>query len=154
MTEYPADCVYPSRLQYQNGTTVKLYSAACPAVTQLHFKWLYDYGLDGVFLQRFVSEVTQQFRNTQFTTFVQRNAVLQNIMNASVTYGRVFAIEYDVSGANDNTVFGDITTDWQFLVNNLSMAASPRYLHHVSLNDISWRAFCVSCCAHPNNIEW
>ena len=54
--------------------------------------------------------------------------VLQNIMNASVTYGRVFALEYDVSGANDNTVFGDITTDWPFLVNNLSMTASPRYL--------------------------
>jgi hypothetical protein len=49
-----------------------------------------EYGLDGVLLRRFLSDIPRR-RATG-------DVVLKNIMAAAKANGRVFAIEYDVSG--------------------------------------------------------
>lgn len=133
MNEYPSECVYPTDLTYRNGSTVGLFDAACPGTTALHFKWMHDYGLHGVFLQRFLSEVTRQFAADRAPWWLQRNQVLVNVMNQSIAYGRVFALEYDISGVSWSSLYDEITADWEFLVNNMSITSSPRYLHHVPL---------------------
>ena len=78
-----------------------------------------DYGIDGVWLSRFVVGVANHPTN-----------VLINVRNAANRTGRTFALEYDLSGQPTNTVFSQLTNDWRWLVDNLHITQDPRYLHH------------------------
>jgi hypothetical protein len=98
MSEYESDELCPTMMRYADGSTVSLYSAWNKKSVMRHFKWMKDYGIDGVLLQRFASEL----RDPRF--FAARNRVLDTVREASELYGRVFAIEYDISGMNESTL--------------------------------------------------
>jgi hypothetical protein len=83
-----------------------------------------DNQLDGVFLQRFTTELSDP------AFFALRNQVTANVRDGAETYGRVFAIMYDISGQSANTLVSTLTNDWNHLVNTMHLTASPRYLHH------------------------
>lgn len=104
------------------GNPAYLFSAGNSQTVARHFGWMQQYGLDGVLAQRFVTDIPGN-----------RGAgdpVLKNIMAAAERYGRVFAIEYDVTGSNPATVITDLQQDWDYLVNTLKVTASPAYLRH------------------------
>src|SRR5712691_2313985 len=82
------------------GTPAYLFSAGNSKTVARHFRWMRDYGLDGVLVQRFVTDLTGNY-NTG-------DVVLKNVMAAAAQYGRVFAIEYDISGANPSTVLASL----------------------------------------------
>jgi hypothetical protein len=107
-----------------DGTQGRLFSSITPETVDLHFRWMKEYGIDGVFLQRFVSELG----DPRF--FDIRNRVLENVMAACEKYGRVFALEYDTSGTPANQLFDRITEDWRYLVDTYNLPNHPRYLHH------------------------
>lgn len=48
---------YKSPFQFPGGTAAYLYSPYDEESVDLHFKWMKDYGIDGVFMQRFVGEI-------------------------------------------------------------------------------------------------
>ena len=48
---------YPTPFHYADGTTASVFSPYDASTVQLHFKWMKDYGIDGVFMQRFVAEI-------------------------------------------------------------------------------------------------
>lgn len=50
---YPSECLFDTGFEFANGTTAKLYDNTCAGVVDLHFKWMQQYGIDGVFVQRF-----------------------------------------------------------------------------------------------------
>jgi len=56
--------------------------------------------------------------------------VIQNVMNASVTYGRVWCLEYDISGCTDANVYDKLTQDWTYLNNTWNIKNHSRYLNH------------------------
>jgi len=99
-----------------------LFSSFNKNVVMRHFEWMKQYGLDGVLVQRFVSDIAG--------SRAQVNAVLKNIMAAAEKTGRVFAIEYDISGADPRTVAAVLRKDWTYLVSELHVTAHPRYLFH------------------------
>ena len=123
-SELDPDELYATAMTLSNGTPAKLYSAYSRKTVVRHFKWLKDYHLDGVFLQRFVSELTDP------DFLAVRNQVTLNVRTGAETYGRVFAIEYDISGAPAGTVVSTMTNDWLYLVNTLKLTNSTRYLRH------------------------
>lgn len=104
------------------GKQAYLYSAWSPAIVDRHFRWMKEYGLDGVLVQRFLSDIPRR-RATG-------DVVLKNIMAAAKAHGRVFAIEYDVSGAKPEEFFRIMSEDWQYLVHELKITQQPGYLHH------------------------
>jgi hypothetical protein len=107
-----------------DGSPATVFSAFLPATVMRHFQWMHDYGLDGALLQRFLGEV-------QFATlFGFRNRVTANAMAAAQAQGRVFAIEYDLTGVPDGTVLAAFETDWMYLVDTLHVLDSPRYLRY------------------------
>jgi hypothetical protein len=103
------------------GRPANLYSARSGAVVARHFQWMRDYGLDGVFVQRFVSTIAEKRGGG--------DVVLKNIMAAAARYGRAFAIEYDVTGADPSRFFEQLREDWRYLVEDLKITAQPGYLH-------------------------
>jgi len=117
LSEFGSDELYPTSLHYANGAVAGLYTADDAKVINRHFQWMQTYGLDGVFLQRFVNEIT----NHNDVHYEFRNNVTKNLMAAAIQTGRVWAIEYDTSGADPGSLYDVITNDWQYLVKTLGI---------------------------------
>ena len=76
-------------------------------------------GIDGVALQRFLSEV----QDPRF--FAARNQVTRNVQAGAEAEGRVFAIEYDVSGVDEAHLVAWLEADWKYLVDTLEGHGEP-----------------------------
>ena len=111
-------------MKYPNGETAYLYSAYNPKTVMRHFQWMSQYGVDGVFVQRFGSELTDPIH------FATRNVVTQNARAGAESYGRVFSMMYDTSGMDSSTFVSILEKDWKYMVDVLKVTESPAYLHH------------------------
>jgi hypothetical protein len=116
--------LFNTQMTYSNGSPVQLDSSAVQATVLRHFKWMQANQLDGVFLQRFLTDLS----SPQFFSF--RNQVTANVRAGAEAYGRVFSIMYDISGQPTNTLVSNITNDWLYLVNTMHITNSTRYLCH------------------------
>ena len=116
--------VFSTGMKLPDGTPAKVFSAYNQDTVARHFKWMKDNHLDGVFLQRFGSELTSS------TLFAFRNKVTANVRYGAETYGRVFAIMYDISGMSASTLVSRLTNDWLYLVNTMGVTNSPAYVRH------------------------
>ena len=90
-----------TNMKYPDGQPAYLYSAYNPKTVMRHFQWMSQYGVDGVFLQRFGTELGDPVH------FDVRNVVTKNVRAGAESYGRVFAMMYDTSGM-DTSTFVDI----------------------------------------------
>jgi hypothetical protein len=124
MTEYPADSIQSTDLVLPGSQSAPVFSSLNPGVMDLHFKWLQDYSLDGMFLQRFLGEV----QDSRF--FAIRNNVTINMRAAAEKYGRTFAIMYDISEMTDDGLLTKIQNDWKYLTETLQVTQSPQYQKH------------------------
>ncbi|HXU74988.1 MAG TPA: glycoside hydrolase family 71/99-like protein, partial [Methylomirabilota bacterium] len=123
-SELDADELFSTSMTYSNGSPAKLYSAYKQKTVVRHFKWMQQNNLDGVFFQRFLSDLSGG------NISALRNQVALNVKAGAETYGRVFAIMYDISGYSTNTLVSKLTNDWLYLVNTQQVTNSPAYLHH------------------------
>jgi hypothetical protein len=124
VSELDADELFATSMTYSNGSPAKLYSAYNAKTVLRHFKWMRDNHLDGVFLQRFSSGLSDA------STFARMNQVAANVRAGADAYRRVFALMYDISGHPTNTLVSQLTNDWLYLVNTLQITNSSRYLRH------------------------
>lgn len=129
LREFPASELTPTSFKYANGNTAGLYSAYNAATVERHVKWMRDYGIDGVFVQRFIGEAINMRP--------VRDRVLQNVRLAAEKQGRVFANMYDISGGNSSTLVNDIKNDWIHLVDDLGITGSSRHVRHNGLPVVS-----------------
>lgn len=58
VSQYPANCLFNTGLTLPNGQPAQLYDSTCNGVIDLHFKWMQQYGIDGVIVQRFIQSVS------------------------------------------------------------------------------------------------
>jgi hypothetical protein len=123
-SELEADELFSTSMTYSNGSPAKLYSAYKQKTVVRHFKWMQENNLDGVFFQRFLSDLGGG------NILALRNQVAVNVRVGAETYGRVFAIMYDISGYPTNTLVSKLTNDWLYLVNTQHVTNSSAYLHH------------------------
>ncbi|HSU56827.1 MAG TPA: Ig-like domain-containing protein [Candidatus Dormibacteraeota bacterium] len=124
VSELDPDELFSTSMTYPNGAPAKLYSAYNAKTVLRHFKWMRDNHLDGVFLQRFSSGLSDA------STFARLNQVAANVRAGADAYRRVFALMYDISGHPTNTLVSALTNDWLYLVNTLQLTNSSRYLRH------------------------
>jgi hypothetical protein len=106
------------------GAPAPLYSAFRAATVARHFRWMADHDLDGVWLQRFTSELG----DPAFRAF--RDQVAANVRAGAEAHGRAFALMYDISGMTEATLVDTVKADWAHVVDDLGLTASPRYLRH------------------------
>lgn len=141
---WPYQQEYPSYIldkagdtKTKSGKTAYLFSSARPEVVVTHFKWMKKYNIDGVFLQRFVG-------STGYAYDGREEWVMGCVREAANRMGRIWAIEYDVSGgsATSNYVFSTgidatgeieyslfekISVDWKWLVNDFGVKQDASY---------------------------
>jgi len=124
ISELDADELYPTAMKLPDGSPARVYSAFTPKTVARHFRWMRDNHLDGVFLQRFASELSDP------AFFALRNGVAQNVQAGAEKYGRVFALMYDISGVPAERLLPTLTNDWNYLTKKMLLTASSRYLRH------------------------
>lgn len=111
-------------LTLPNGRAADVYSAYNPKTVDRHFRWMKEYGLAGVFLQRFVVRLD----DPALRGF--RDGVLRNARAGAERHGRVFVLMYDISGHRRDGLVEAMQRDWTYLVDSLRVTESPSYLHH------------------------
>ena len=87
---------------YPGGSQAYLFSPQDQQTVDTHFNWMMDYGIDGVVVQRFVSDIASRPWMTN---------VLNHVRRCANRTGRTFCLEYDMSGANTTTLFSQMTND-------------------------------------------
>ncbi|MEZ4219328.1 MAG: glycoside hydrolase family 71/99-like protein [Polyangiaceae bacterium] len=123
LSELTPNELFPTSLTI-GGQPASLYSAWTQQTVVRHFAWMQAAGMDGVFLQRFVSEL----KDPAFKSL--RDQVAKNVMAGAEQHGRVFAVMYDISGADAGTLAQTLKDDWAYLVDTLKLTSSSRYLKH------------------------
>eukprot|EP00550_Attheya_septentrionalis_P006340 CAMPEP_0198281462 /NCGR_PEP_ID=MMETSP1449-20131203/1388_1 /TAXON_ID=420275 /ORGANISM="Attheya septentrionalis, Strain CCMP2084" /LENGTH=675 /DNA_ID=CAMNT_0043977233 /DNA_START=77 /DNA_END=2104 /DNA_ORIENTATION=+ len=112
----------PTGFHFKNGANAPLFGSLVDGVIRTHVKWMYEYGIDGVFVQRFVTQLNSHR--------CQEDEKLDQIRRHSEQYGRVFVNMYDISGGHPDSVYGMIKNDWIHLVDHVTILESDRYLRH------------------------
>lgn len=90
VSEYPD--LYETAFTFDDGSHARVPSSHDYSTTDTHFRWMQEYGLDGVFMQRFLSEISRPSGMEHFST------VLSNAMDCANRYSRAIAVMYDLSG--------------------------------------------------------
>jgi hypothetical protein len=119
---------YETGFRNRDGSVAKVFSSLDKSTTDLHFKWMKEYGIDGVFMQRFF-DVTREHTNRS----KPQDVILRNAIDAAAKYDRAIAIMYDLSGLRaSGEDCSSIIEDWKMLVDNLKITngAKQNYLFH------------------------
>lgn len=124
VSDYPK--TYKTSFRFSDGTPASVFSSYDEKAVDLHFKWMKDYGIDGVFLQRFVTEIKSEKGKRHF------NKVLSSALRSARKYGRAVSVMYDLSGCT----FEDmdvLVRDWKELQDQYALFdtnENPTYLRH------------------------
>lgn len=110
-----------------DGTPARVFSSYDKSTTDLHFKWMRDYRIDGAFMQRFYNAA----KNRNYGK--NENVIFENAVEAAEKYQRAIAVMYDLSGLRPGEDCTPIIEDWKELVDRMritSRGADQSYLYH------------------------
>ena len=119
---------YATPFRNRDGTPARVFSSWDQSTVELHFRWMRDYGIDGVFMQRFF-DVTRTERSRR-----DGRVILGHALKSSRQNGRALAVMYDLSGLHaKGEDCASVIQDWKELVDELkltSMGTNQTYLYH------------------------
>jgi hypothetical protein len=128
VTEYKN--TYTTVFKYPDGTNAEVFSSLDKSTTDLHFKWMKEYGVDGVFMQRFFG-VTRNHTNSN----KPQDIILRNALNAAKENNRAIAVMYDLSGLKaDGEDCSSVIADWKMLVDELKVTNQGEHQNYVYHN--------------------
>lgn len=117
---------YQTKFRFADGSPAHVFSSYDESTVDTHFGWMKTYGLDGVFMQRFVSEIKWKSGKHHF------DKVLDSAMKAANRYERAICVMYDLSGiqsGDEQLLLGDIEEiAVKHALNNREK--NPSYLYH------------------------
>ncbi len=118
---------YPTALTNHDGSIARVFSSWDQSTADLHFRWMQQYGIDGVFVQRFFGGLRTPERRKK------SRVVLENCLRAARQHERAIAVMYDLSGLRDaGEDCSVIIQDWKELVDDLNITRQNpnHYLYH------------------------
>jgi glycoprotein endo-alpha-1,2-mannosidase len=124
VTDYPVK--YKTAFTLADGQPAYVFSSYDESTVDLHFKWMKDYGIDGAFMQRFITTVMNPKGNKHY------EKVLGSALKAAKKYDRAISVMYDLSGmkAEDYT---KVIDDWKQLIDKYKFNHKDvyeNYLYH------------------------
>lgn len=118
LTEYdPASLIRAGDVTTASGGPAHIFSSASYPAVLKHFRWMRKHNIDGAWLQRFRMHAGSE-----------ADFVLRHISQAAAEEGRIWGVEYDVSGKADSEILGLLQADWQWLTNQFDILNDPRYV--------------------------
>lgn len=116
---------YETAFSLADGTPARVFSSRDASTTDLHFKWMQEYGIDGAYMQRFVVSLRSPKGVENY------DAILNNAVDAAEKYDRAICVMYDLSGM----VAGEedmLINDWKKLNEKYKITSrkNNHYLYH------------------------
>ncbi len=127
MSEYDADEKFRTPFQHADGSTAHVFSSYNEKTVLRHFSWMAEYGIDGVFLQRFATGT-----NPGSAARNHKDRVMLHCRKGGNLYKRAWAMMYDISGLGAGQT-QKVIDDWKHLVDTYGISQDPAdsaYLHH------------------------
>ena len=124
MSEFDPDEKFETNYKHADGSKAVVFSSAVKKTVLRHFKWMRDYGIDGVFVQRFGGPISNQ----ENSDYLRTCAVLSHCREGANQYGRAFAVMYDVNF--DRRAVDIIKADWTRLINEMKLTTTKAYIRH------------------------
>jgi len=124
MDEY--EVAYETPFKFPDGSPAYVFSSYDESTIDLHFRWMKEYGIDGVFMQRFFAVLQDPER------IRHNDKVLRSALKAANTYGIAICLMYDI-GHMDDGQYELIFKDWKHLVDDLKLTNQgdeTSYLFH------------------------
>lgn len=116
---------YETVFKLPDETPAKVFSSYDASTTDLHFKWMKQYGIDGVFMQRFVVSIRNQKGKDNY------NKILNNAVLSAEKYDRAICLMYDLSGmeAGEEDI---LIRDWKELCEKYKLVSrnNNHYVYH------------------------
>ncbi|MFA9478116.1 glycoside hydrolase family 71/99-like protein [Phycisphaerales bacterium AB-hyl4] len=131
LSEFDDDEKFATPFRHADGSTAYAFSSQHPKTVDRHFRWMKDYGIDGVFVQRFVVEVARPGEEG-IARRDSNDVVLQHCRASANRHGRAYAVMYDLSGMGAGEM-ERVKADWRHLVDDLGFLRRDddrQYLHH------------------------
>lgn len=116
---------YETAFKLPDETPAKVFSSYDASTIDLHFKWMKQYGIDGVFMQRFVVSIRNQKGKDNY------NKILNNAVLSAEKYDRAICLMYDLSGmeAGEEDI---LIRDWKELCEKYKLVSrnNNHYVYH------------------------
>jgi hypothetical protein len=126
VSELTDDDKVPTLFRHADGRVAQVFSSHRRQTVLRHFRWLQQYGIDGVFVQRFAVETIDP------ADLRHCNAVLANCREGANRHGRCYAVMYDLSLLQAGGV-RHVIDDWKLLASRMRIGKDPKdraYLRH------------------------
>lgn len=123
ISEFDADELFETGFENRDGSAAHAFSSRNRKTVLRHFRWMRDYGIDGVFLQRFANELDHKAK------LANRNQVLDNVRQGADQMGRSYALMYDLTGLSAGEVVS-VRDDWRSLRGELNLTEDAAYQQH------------------------
>jgi hypothetical protein len=111
---------FDTGFRHPDGRVAQVFSSHRATTVDVHFRWMREHGIDGVFVQRFANGL----RDPKVKRF--NDTVFAHCRAAARAHGRVLAVMYDLSGLKSGDL-RRVSADWREIRGS---AADPGYLHH------------------------
>jgi glycoprotein endo-alpha-1,2-mannosidase len=126
MSEATESEKFETPFKHKDGNSAYVYSSENSQTVDRHFRWMADYGIDGIFLQRFALDVVG-FHHQSNLLKPSNNRVVENVRKAALHHKRAYAIMYDLSGMPHGEMHR-VIDDWKDLNDSQDLLHSPAYL--------------------------
>jgi len=123
VSELGPDERFATGFKHADGRVAEVFSSFKKPTVLRHFQWMRDYGIDGAFVQRFVSGL----RDPRILR--HNNTVLSHCREGANLNGRAYAVMYDLSGLRSERV-ADVIEDWRSLRARMRVGEDAAYLCH------------------------
>ena len=127
VSEYPK--TYKTDFKFSDGSAARVFSSVDKSTTELHFKWMKEFGVDGVFMQRFFGVARAYDKPGK-----SQDIILGNALKSARENERAIAVMYDLSGLRaKGEDCSAIIEDWKMLVDKMKVTNQGKdqtYLYH------------------------
>jgi hypothetical protein len=114
---------FATGFKHADGRVAEVFSSYKQATVLRHFQWMRDYGIDGAFVQRFITDLRDP------RALRHNNTVLANCREGANRFGRAYVVMYDLSGLGTNRIQEGID-DWTALRTRMKVTEDAAYLKH------------------------
>lgn len=123
VSEFAPEELFTTGFQLANGKPLSVFSSYRREIVLRHFRWMREYGLDGVFVQRFANGLKSPASRHH------KDIVLANCREGANREGRAYAVMYDLSGLPAGGT-AQVMDDWRMLRAQMKMGDDAAYLRH------------------------
>lgn len=158
---WPDVSIYPESERFPvpgfthpDGSQAYLFSSDSKVVVKRHFELLRDYGIDGVWLQRFVIGLpgSRLPDEDMYLYAASHLRITRHVREAARETGRVWAVSYDIAGTPTEKIYDVLTENWKQTV-DAGFVQDDRYMKHDGKPVVQIWGFYKVAPSHKNHMS-